>query len=100
MTDEFMPPPDSAITPEEWQQTPARVQRWIREVWSENQQLETRWSNCGNSPNGTHRILRNRPHKIGPTRNPRENRQAHRVNGEDNLVTPAIIGCWWKRLTK
>jgi hypothetical protein len=39
MTDEFMPPPDSAITPEEWQQTPARVQRWIRAVWSENQQL-------------------------------------------------------------
>ncbi len=39
MTDDFMPPPDSAITPEEWQQTPARVQRWVREVWGENQQL-------------------------------------------------------------
>lgn len=39
MTDECMPPPDSAITPEEWQQTPVRVERWIRAVWSENQQL-------------------------------------------------------------
>jgi transposase len=39
MTDEFIPPPDSAITPEEWQQTPVRVQRWIGAVWSENQQL-------------------------------------------------------------
>jgi transposase len=39
MTDDFMPPPGSAITPEEWQQTPTRVQRWVREVWAENQQL-------------------------------------------------------------
>jgi len=39
MTNEFMPPTESAITPEEWQQTPVRVQRWIRAVWSENQQL-------------------------------------------------------------
>jgi transposase len=39
MTDDFMPPPESAITPEAWQQTPARVQRWVGEVWTENQQL-------------------------------------------------------------
>ncbi len=39
MTDDFMPPPESTITPEEWQQTPARVQRWGREVWAENEQL-------------------------------------------------------------
>jgi transposase len=32
-------PPTSAITPEEWQQTPACVQMWIREVWAENQPL-------------------------------------------------------------
>jgi transposase len=39
MTDDFVPPPESAITPEEWQQTPTCVQRWVREVWAENQQL-------------------------------------------------------------
>jgi transposase len=39
MTDEFMLPPASAITPEEWQQTPVRVQRWIRELSAENKQL-------------------------------------------------------------
>jgi transposase len=32
-------PPPSVITPEEWQQTPPRVQVWIGEVWTENQQL-------------------------------------------------------------
>jgi transposase len=39
MTDDLMPPPESAITPEEWQQTPARVQRWGRELSAENRQL-------------------------------------------------------------
>ncbi len=39
MLDDFMPPPESAIMPQEWQQTPARVQQWVREVWAENQQF-------------------------------------------------------------
>ena len=39
MTDEFTPPPNSAITPEEWQQTPLRVQTWVGGIVAENQQL-------------------------------------------------------------
>jgi transposase len=39
MTDEFTPPPNSAITPEEWQQTPPRVQTWVGGIVAENQQL-------------------------------------------------------------
>jgi hypothetical protein len=39
MDETFTSPPASAITPEEWQQTPARVQIWIREVVAENKQL-------------------------------------------------------------
>jgi transposase len=39
MIDDFVPPPESAITPEEWQQTPARVQQWVRGLWAENQQF-------------------------------------------------------------
>jgi len=39
MTDEFMPPPDSAITPDEWQQTPASVRAWIGELVAEVREL-------------------------------------------------------------
>ncbi len=39
MPDDFMPPPDSAITPEEWQQTPASVRAWIGELIAEVRQL-------------------------------------------------------------
>jgi transposase len=39
MADDFIPPPESAITPEEWQQTPTRVQKWVRELSAENKQL-------------------------------------------------------------
>ena len=33
------PPPESAITPEEWQRTPPGVQAWIGELVAENKQL-------------------------------------------------------------
>ena len=33
------PPPDSAITPEEWQQTPASVQAWVGDLVAEVKQL-------------------------------------------------------------
>ena len=39
MTDAFMPPATSGITPEEWQQTPVRVPKWVRELSAENKQL-------------------------------------------------------------
>jgi hypothetical protein len=39
MTDDFMPPPEGAITPEEWQQTPVRVQTWGKALSAENKQL-------------------------------------------------------------
>jgi transposase len=39
MTDEFMPLPDRAITPEEWKQTPASVRAWIGELRAEVRQL-------------------------------------------------------------
>jgi transposase len=39
MTDEFMLPPDSTITPDEWQQTPASVRAWIGELIAEVREL-------------------------------------------------------------
>ncbi len=74
MTNEFMPPPDSAITPEEWQQTPARVQRWIGAVWSENQQLRDMMGQLReiaqrNSQNSSQPPLQDRPDQK-PTREP------------------------------
>jgi transposase len=39
MTDDLKPPPESAITPEDWQQTPVRVQVRIGELCAEVKQL-------------------------------------------------------------
>jgi transposase len=39
MNETVSPPPTSAITPEEWPQTPRSVQTWIGEVVAENKQL-------------------------------------------------------------
>ncbi len=39
MTDDLTPPPESAITPEDWQQTPSRVQVRIGELCAEIKQL-------------------------------------------------------------
>jgi transposase len=39
MTDDFMLPPDSTITPDEWQQTPASVRAWIGELIAEVREL-------------------------------------------------------------
>jgi transposase len=40
MNDGRTPPPNSDITPEEWQQTPERVRAWIKGVWEEIKQLK------------------------------------------------------------
>jgi hypothetical protein len=39
MTDDLMPPPESAITAEDWQQTPIRVQVRVGELCAEVKQL-------------------------------------------------------------
>jgi transposase len=74
MPDDFMPPPESAITPEEWQQTPARVQQWVREVWAENQQFretveQLREIAYRNSQNSSQPPSQDRPDQK-PTREP------------------------------
>ncbi len=74
MPDNFMPPPESAITSEEWQQTPARVQQWVREVWAENQQFretveQLREIVYRNSQNSSQPPSQDRPDQK-PTREP------------------------------
>ena len=39
MDEPFIPPPESPISLAEWQQTPASVQQWVIDVWTENKQL-------------------------------------------------------------
>jgi transposase len=39
MDEPFIPPPESLITLAEWQQTPDSVQRWVIDVWAQNNQL-------------------------------------------------------------
>ena len=42
MDEPFIPPAESLITLAEWQQTPDRVQRWVIDVWAQNNQYGKR----------------------------------------------------------
>ena len=100
MDETFIPPPESLISLAEWQQTPASVQQWVIDLCAKNNQLRETVEVCRNSLTGTCITPRNHLRKIAPSRNPPGNRQARRVNGVDNLVTPVIIGRWWTRWMK
>jgi len=74
MTDEFMLPPDSTITPDEWQQTPASVRAWIGELIAEGRELRERVEQLRevvnrNSQNSSQPPSQDRPDQK-PTREP------------------------------
>jgi hypothetical protein len=91
MTDDFMPPRDSAITPEGWQQTPARVQRGVREVSAENKQFGETVEQLQEM------VKRNSQHSSQPPSQDRpEQKPTRETSGsprkrEGTLVTPGII---------
>jgi hypothetical protein len=100
MTDVLTPPPDSAITPEEWQQTPASVQAWIGDLVAEVKQLRETVEQLQEIVSRNSQNSSQPPSQDRPTRNQRRNHPIHRANVTHNRVIVGTSRCWSMRSMK
>ncbi|HEX3054064.1 MAG TPA: DUF6444 domain-containing protein [Aggregatilineaceae bacterium] len=94
MSGDLISPPNSGISPEDWQQTPPSVRVWVTVMAAEIKQLKETVEKLQEMVKRNSQNSSQPPSQDRPDQKPVKENPASRASEGDNRVTRAIIGCW------